>query len=489
MTTKRVAKAVPIPKIKGFPILGSAIDVKFGAGFHTAFDKWRNIYGDVFDFNIGKLQFTIVGDADLAEHILSKHKDADNFKKKAIYDNSLGEHFAPNHDVQKHGQLGLISADTDRPAWKYSRKITEEGVMKAKVIEKSLSVIESVGRELVENIRRSDQSEDSKENTIIVSDVSNLMNKTALDVISTITFGECFNSLKGEDHLIARNDRILFQSLIKIAADPIKLWKWAPKAFHPSYWTNCVQAITENKAYVAEIIEKSKKDLSAGKEPDCILENFLANGAEEILNADDPFQFTFIMRQIVLAGHDSTSNTLSFLLWELAKNPEIQEEIREEILHLNDDPENSGLDAYKKAIKLNNCIKETLRLWCPVIFTLPRCGEQESISDDYIIPAKTSVAICPWLLHRNPKYWDDPATWNPERFTETRRGAHRYSYLPFSAGARNCAGQRLAMTEMRILMSHLLINFRISLTDQTPAPESQFVILKCTNLKLRFDAL
>ena len=66
----------------------------------------------------------------------------------------------------------------------------------------------------------------------------------------------------------------MFYKLTKIAADPIKLWKWAPKAFHPSYWTNCVQAITENKAYVAEIIEKSKKDLSAGKEPDCILENF-----------------------------------------------------------------------------------------------------------------------------------------------------------------------------------------------------------------------
>jgi hypothetical protein len=66
----------------------------------------------------------------------------------------------------------------------------------------------------------------------------------------------------------------VFYKLTKIAADPIKLWKWAPKAFHPSYWTNCVQALTETKAYVEKIIEKSKRDLSAGKEPDCILENF-----------------------------------------------------------------------------------------------------------------------------------------------------------------------------------------------------------------------
>jgi hypothetical protein len=66
----------------------------------------------------------------------------------------------------------------------------------------------------------------------------------------------------------------MFHKLTKIIADPIKSWKWAPQAFHPSYWTRCVNGVIEKKVYIDQLIEKGKKDLAAGKEPDCMLENF-----------------------------------------------------------------------------------------------------------------------------------------------------------------------------------------------------------------------
>jgi cytochrome P450 len=99
-------------------------------------------------------------------------------------------------------------------------------------------------------------------------------------------------------------------------------------------------------------------------------------------------------------------------------------------------------------------IKETLRLYPPGwLYTRRALGEDRF--GDYRIPAGADVFICAYLLHRHPRFWDEPEAFRPERFAPVQEASrHRFAYLPFSAGPRHCVGESFAMAEMMI---HLLV--------------------------------
>lgn len=110
----------------------------------------------------------------------------------------------------------------------------------------------------------------------------------------------------------------------------------------------------------------------------------------------------------------------------------------------------------------------------------------------YLLPAGCIITLLPFAMHRNPRLFHDPLVFNPDRFTaEQSVGRHPYAYIPFSAGPRNCIGQRFAMMEEKTVLSLLLRKFRFSvapLKESTkqkqslaaPIPSNQ-VILKALN--------
>ena len=110
-------------------------------------------------------------------------------------------------------------------------------------------------------------------------------------------------------------------------------------------------------------------------------------------------------------------------------------------------------------------IQEAMRLYPPVwIF------EREALSDGeiggYHVPKGTIVAACPWTLHRNPRLWDNPLSFDPDRFLPERSaGRHRYAYVPFGAGPRICIGNNFALMEAKIILAMLIQRFDIRVTD------------------------
>ncbi len=81
------------------------------------------------------------------------------------------------------------------------------------------------------------------------------------------------------------------------------------------------------------------------------------------------------------------------------------------------------------------------------------------------------INIIPPKLHNNPKYWDDPKEFRPERFSKENKGSIvPGTYLPFGIGPRNCIGMRFAMMEVKLALFHLLRNFRVDPCDKTPVP-------------------
>jgi cytochrome P450 len=127
-------------------------------------------------------------------------------------------------------------------------------------------------------------------------------------------------------------------------------------------------------------------------------------------------------------------------------------------------------------------VKETMRLYPPV-WLFGRRAVGEDVLGGFRVPAGTELFICPWLLHRDPRHWSDPETYDPDRFEEAaEERRHRFAYLPFSAGPRHCVGEGFAMAEMAMHLVMAARRFRLKYAAAGP-PEAEFHI----NLRTRRD--
>lgn len=189
-----------------------------------------------------------------------------------------------------------------------------------------------------------------------------------------------------------------------------------------------------------------------------------------IQNEVDTFMF---------AGHDTTSITVSMFLYCMATHPQYQKLLQEELDEVfgDSDRECTTNDASKMKY-LECCIKESMRLYTTVPNIARKISEEVEING-YKVPAGTSVCIQMFYLHRNPEYFPDPLTYNPERFRpENCIGRHPFAFIPFSAGPRNCIGQKFAMLEAKVIISALLRKFNFSYNlDRKPLNISADLVL------------
>ncbi|KAI4475758.1 hypothetical protein M0802_015035 [Mischocyttarus mexicanus] len=108
---------------------------------------------------------------------------------------------------------------------------------------------------------------------------------------------------------------------------------------------------------------------------------------------------------------------------------------------------------------LERCIKESLRLYPSVHFVFRHLNEDLQLKK-YLIPAGTNIRVNIFNLHRNPEFWPNPNVFDPDRFLpENVRNRNPFCFIPFSAGLRNCIGQKYAMLEIKLMVAHILHNF------------------------------
>nr|XP_050863221.1 cytochrome P450 4C1-like isoform X1 [Vespula vulgaris] len=169
----------------------------------------------------------------------------------------------------------------------------------------------------------------------------------------------------------------------------------------------------------------------------------------------------------MFAGHDTTASALSFALSLFAKHKDVQERIREEVNTIMKEENNElTILELQKLSYLEMCIKESLRLY-PSVHAIFRHISQDLQLKNYLIPTGAICHVNIHSIHRNPKYWPNPNVFNPDRFLpENMKGRNLYSYIPFSAGSRNCIGQKYAMLELKIMVAHILHNFYVESVDE-----------------------
>lgn len=165
-------------------------------------------------------------------------------------------------------------------------------------------------------------------------------------------------------------------------------------------------------------------------------------------------------------GHDTTSSALTFCLHLISRHPIVQAELFEEIRKvLGDDKDRPVTQRDLGELKYLECvIKESLRLY-PTVPLIGRNFEEDVNLRGKLIPEGTNITIGIYIMQRDPKYFPDPDSFRPERFlNEYIEGGEKlnpYVYVPFSAGPRNCIGQKFAILEMKSTISKILRHFEL----------------------------
>jgi cytochrome P450 len=188
---------------------------------------------------------------------------------------------------------------------------------------------------------------------------------------------------------------------------------------------------------------------------------------------------------LLLAGYETTASALTWTWYLLAQHPEVAEQLHSATRQVLDGriPNSGDLDRLDYA---NMVFEESMRLFPPAWIIGRRALDQDQFGDTRILPG-TVIAISPYTIHRHPGFWEEPDVFDPSRFTPERSaGRHRFAYIPFGAGPRQCIGNTLSLLEAKLIISMAAQRFGVELIEDHPIqPEVVFVLRPDRRMKLK----
>jgi len=232
-----------------------------------------------------------------------------------------------------------------------------------------------------------------------------------------------------------------------------------------SWWfrlSGAVQKNIENSQQARSIIRNiiQERKLS-GKKFNDLLDMLLDARYEdngESMNEDRIIDEILVM---IIAGHETTGNALSWMLYLLANHPNELEKLKQETQDLN-------LEQCVRHERLHAVINETMRLYPPA-WVSDRMALEDDTYQNYTYPKGSIVLLFYYGLHRDSTYWSDPESFIPDRFLKQNIDKDKQkAFYPFGAGPRLCIGNNFAMAEMTIFIQTIIRNFEILPTDVTP---------------------
>jgi len=241
--------------------------------------------------------------------------------------------------------------------------------------------------------------------------------------------------------------RAILKTLQYISPGPWIIWRNIPR---PGYG----RALRQIDSYLQQIISQHRR---AGPEDD--LPGLLIDaGMPAALIRDQ-------LLTMIIAGHDTSTALLSWALYLLSNHPEVQAQAQAEIDGvLGDDP--PELAHIGQLNYLDQVVNETLRLY-PPIHLGQRIAARDLDFQGYRIPAGRRVLYSIYLSQRDPRYWDKPADFCPDRFApEQSRQQLPYTFQPFGGGPRNCIGMAFAQVEVKAVLARILQHFELRFTGQ-----------------------
>ena len=270
------------------------------------------------------------------------------------------------------------------------------------------------------------------------------MQAITLDIILRTVFGV------DEGSLLQKLRSLLIEFLRLVGSSPLLLIRWLQINLGPlTSWQRVGKLSREIDTVLYEQIAQRKAATQNGRAD---IMAMLIEARDEDGRPMSDQELRDEMITMLLAGHETTATSLSWVVHRLLQNPAVLEKVRAERQRvIGDGPIQT--EHVSELEYLDATIKETARL-SPIIPAVVRYLEQPTQIGAYEIPADCVAAPCIYLTHRRPELWPEPETFNPERFVGKR--VDPYTFFPFGGGVRHCLGAAFATYEMKIVLAQIL---------------------------------
>uniref|UniRef100_A0A8D8LRU3 Probable cytochrome P450 6a14 n=1 Tax=Cacopsylla melanoneura TaxID=428564 RepID=A0A8D8LRU3_9HEMI len=290
------------------------------------------------------------------------------------------------------------------------------------------------------------------------------------DVIGSTAFGIEINSLENPDSEVRRISKLMMKPNLVNAMKGILISLVPPLKPYINFQVKPVTDFFVN-LFQSSLSYREKNNIERNDFLNLLMQLRNAQKGKEIGEDDVEITPTCMVAQsfvFFVAGFETSSSALSFCLYEMAKNQQLQSKLRQEILDTQKQVGELNYEALQSMSLLDKITKETLRKY-PSVPQLDRVAVKEyKIPDtDITLDVGTKISIPSFAIHYDPEYYPNPDQFDPERFTpENIEARPHYTYLPFGDGPRNCIGMRFGLIQFKSGLAHLMANFQFSIEPE-----------------------
>ncbi|NXY46599.1 CP46A hydroxylase, partial [Ceuthmochares aereus] len=376
-------------------------------------------------------------------------------KNRLVYGrmfNLFGERFLGN---------GLVTV-YNHDLWHKQRKMIDPAFSRTYLI----GLMETFNEKAEELMEKLEEKADGKKEFSMLT----MMNRVTMDIIAKVAFGLELNALSDDQTPFPHAVTMILEGMTKARLPFLQYMPWKQKLIK-----EVKESVRLLRRVGKECIDQRREAIQNGKEASLdILTQILKGNALEETTDDESILDNFIT--FFVAGHETTANQLSFTVMALAQHPEILERVQAEVDEVLGAKRDIDYEDLGKLTYLSQVLKESLRLYPPVPGTV-RWLEKEHIINNVRIPANTTLVFSTYIMGRMERYFKDPLTFNPDRFSKDAPKPY-YCYFPFSLGPRSCIGQVFAQMEAKVVMAKLLQRFEFQL-----APGQSFKLLDAGTIR------
>lgn len=435
------------PKPKGLPIIGHLKHFK-NDPINFMLDSAKN-EGDIVLFKLLNKKIYFINHPDYVRHVM--HNNYKNYHKSPGY-----------RPLRLLGGTGIFTNDGEE--WLRRRKLYQPAFSHSSIKSYSESVLKNADEMLYHWELTREKGEEVN--------ISIEMMKITLNII-----GETLFSTKIEyksDLWDSMTYALKWISERALRAPFILPHNW------PTPKNKKFKAASEKlNAVIYKIIADKKENDS---NPDDLLSRFM-NPEDPKLKPLNEQELRDEVMTVFFAGHETSANVLSWSFYLAAKHPEIQEKIFKEVNDLGDrELTYEDLHHLKYTAQVLN---ETMRIYPPV-WHLGRMNLKDDEIGGYKIPAGSHVRMSPLALHRNEKFWSNPEKFDPDRFSDEHMKTQKpFSFIPFGAGPRLCAGRNFAMMEMVLILAMCIRKYKFTHTGPEIEMAPLMTLRSATDIKLK----
>ena len=409
--------------------------------------KYTKIHGSTFRFYFGGVKEAIVTtDPVVIQHVLKTNSE--NYHKSEIQKKRMG-HF-----------LGKGLLTTEGEAWKTQRRLIQSGFER-----KQLEVLSSIMQDsLADSLRDFD-----RQARLGPVDIYPLMMKITFAMVGRSLFGA---RLKEEDiDLISTAILTVQEFMVRQTIQPYLNPWFAVSGELRRHWELRSRAF----GVLDEYLQRRRKEVPGHDLLQILMDARYSDGhgmPDELILSES--------MQLLVAGHETSSNALSWLLYLLSSRPDCVDRVRQEFDSVLGDKPLSYSDVAKFEFT-TQVISEALRLY-PPFWMVDRMALADDRAGDVVIPQGSTVVVFIHGVHHSPQYWENPENFDEERFSKAKEKLHTpFAHLPFGAGPRGCIGGNYAMLQMLMILSVLLRKYDFCLVPGQTIEARPMVILRPEN--------